>query len=112
MKTTQDIRTDFENICNEIAQLQLSKEQSFELALAILEEYGKYNRGAEAVNSRANGKGSNLPATEGQKNALSKFRVKFAESITKDEASALLDKAIAEAEERKKGRLSAPSFPK
>jgi|GEM_PF-1840650 len=92
MKTTQDIRIDFENIRNEIAQLQLSKEQDFQLALAILEEYGKYNRGNEAARARTNGNNSNnsKPISQKQKEYLQDLGVNEMPATSR-EASALIE---------------------
>lgn len=109
MKTTHDIRTDFENIYNEIAQLQLGKEQNFQLALSILEEFGRYNRGAEAANSRTNGNGNgnDKPPTEKQIKFLQDLGIKNIPATSK-EASVLIEE-----HSNKKGRFPARSpFPK
>jgi len=111
MKSTQDIREDFVSISNEIAQLQLGKKQSFELALVILEEFGRYNRESEAVNSRASGSNySNKPTSAEQRKFLLDLGAKEEEiPATSSEAS----KMIAELKRNGKGRQkTAPSFQK
>ncbi len=109
MKSTQDIRIDFENISNEIAQLQLGKKESFELALVILEEYGSYVRGSEAAKARANSSnGNDKPTSEEQKQYLIDLGAKEEEiPATSREAS----KKISEL--KGNGRvIPARSFPK
>jgi hypothetical protein len=109
MKSTQDIREDFVNISNEIAQLQLGKKESFALALVILEEHGRYSRGNEAANSRANGSNySNKPTSAEQRKFLLDLGAKEEEiPATSSEAS----KMIAEFKRNSKGRqATAPSF--
>ncbi|MDP2930366.1 MAG: hypothetical protein Q8N56_02035 [bacterium] len=105
MKNTQEIREDFVSISNEIAQLQLGKKESFELALVILKEYGRYNRESEATNSRTNDNNEN-PITEKQMNFLRDLGVtEFPK--TSSEAS----KKISELRSNSKGRqATAPSF--
>ncbi len=105
MKNTQEIKADFEKAIAEIPQLQgLNTSDRVQIAIALLREYGKYNRGEAMSTAKANGNGNQvMPATDKQKNALSKFGVKFSDTITKSEASDLLDKAITEAQ-NKKGR--------
>lgn len=104
MKSTQDIRIDFENIRNEIAQLHLSEEHSFQLALAILEEHGRYVRGSEAANSRANGN-NDKPISEKQAKFLQDLGVKELPK-TSSEAS----KKISELKGDGKGSYSARPF--
>jgi hypothetical protein len=109
MKSTQEIREDFVSISNELAQLQLGKKESFELALVILKEYGRYSRGNEAANSRANGNGSNnnKPTSKEQKQYLLDLGAKEEEiPATSREAS----KKIEELKRNGKGRYPAPSF--
>jgi len=102
MKNTQEIKADFEKIFQEVSAIQsLSTTDKIQVAIAVLQELGKYNRGEAMSTARANGN-NNEQATEKQKNALSKFGVKFSDNITKSEASDLLDKVITEA--KNKGR--------
>lgn len=108
MKSTSDIREDFVAITSEIAQLQLGKKESFELALVILEEYGRYNRGNEAANSRVrNNKGNNKPTSEEQRQYLLDLGAKAEEiPATSSEASQLIEKLKA----NRKGSYPAPFF--
>lgn len=114
MKTTQEIKSNFEQILSDVIKIQgLPVESATQVATAILQESGKFER-TEMLNSNGrngNNSNGNGPATEKQKSALAKFGVKFEDSITKGEASYLIDKAITEARSRK-GRASAPSFQK
>ena len=105
MKTIQDIKTDFESAFAEVKSIQsLDADDKVMVAITILEQYGKYNRGEAMSTAKANGNGNQvMPATDKQKNALSNFGVKFSDTITKSEASDLLDKAITEVQ-NKKGR--------
>jgi hypothetical protein len=101
MKTIQEIKADFEKAVAEVPQMQgLNTSDKVQIAIALLREYGKYNRGEAMSTAKANGN-NNGQATEKQKNALSKFGVKFEENISKAEASALLDKVITESKNRK-----------
>ena len=92
---------DLSTALEEIPVIQgLNTSDRVNMAIALLKEYGKYNRGEAMSNSKTNGNGK-VPATEKQKTALFKFGVKFSEDITLAEASAMLDKAIADSKERK-----------
>jgi len=105
MKNIREIKIDFENVFAEVSAIQgLSASDKVQVAIAALQELGKYSRGEAMSTAKANGNGNQvMPATDKQKNALSKFGVKFSDTITKSEASDLLDKAITEAQ-NKKGR--------
>lgn len=105
MKTIQEIKADLTMALEEIPVIQgLNTSDRVQMAIALLREYGKYNRGEAMSTAKANGNGNQvMPATDKQKNALSNFGVKFSDTITKSEASDLLDKAITEAQ-NKKGR--------
>jgi hypothetical protein len=109
MKTIQEIKTDLETAIAEIPAIQgLNTSDRVNIAIALLREYGKYNRG-EAMSTGRNSNNRDMPATDKQKNALSKFGIKFLEDISKGDASDLLDKAITESKNRK-GGFSARSF--
>ena len=100
MKGIQEIKADFERAIAEISAIQgLNTSDRVQIAIAMLHEYGKYNRGEAMSTGRNNN--TNTPATDKQKNALSKFGIKFSDNITKSEASGLLDVAIEDSKTRK-----------
>ena len=100
MKSIKEIKMDLAMALEEVPVIQgLNTSDRVQMAIALLKEYGKYNRG-EAM-STARTSNNNGQATDKQKNALSKFGVKFEESISKAEASDLLDKVITESKNRK-----------
>jgi hypothetical protein len=105
MKTIQEIKADFEKAITEVPVMQgLNTSDRVQIAIALLREYGKYSRGEAMSTGKNNGNGNQvMPATDKQKNALSNFGVKFSDTITKSEASDLLDKTITEVQ-NKKGR--------
>jgi len=104
MKNIREIKVDFENVFAEVSAIQgLSASDKVQVAIAALQELGKYSRGEAMSAGKTNGNSNSMPATEKQKIALGKFGVKFAENITKAEASDLLDKVITESQ-NKKGR--------
>ncbi len=101
MKSIKEIKMDLSMALEEVpSNPGINMSDRVQMAIALLKEYGKYNRGEAMSNSKTNGN-SEAPATEKQKSALYKFGVKFSEDITKAEASAMLDKAIADSKERK-----------
>ncbi|MDD5670238.1 MAG: hypothetical protein PHN49_01225 [Candidatus Omnitrophica bacterium] len=111
MKSIKEIKMDLAAALEEIPVTQgLNTSDRVQMAIALLSEYGKYNRG-EAMSNKANGT-SQEPATEKQKFALEKNGVDFSENITKSEASALLDKVMPQAKSISRGRFPARSFPK
>jgi hypothetical protein len=92
-KTIQEIKTDFERAFAEVSGiLGLSAADRVMVAIAVLEQFGKYNRGEAANTARMNGNGNN-----GSDKPISEKQVKFlqdlgAESIPKTsrEANALI----------------------
>ena len=108
---TAKIKEQFESILADVMKINgLSIEQATDVAKVILQEHGKFRRTEMLSQARqsngngySNGNGSNgnQPATDKQKEALKKWRVSFADSITKDEASRLLDEAIEKKNARK-----------
>ena len=101
MKSIKEIKMDLAMALEEVPVTPgQNTSDRVQMAIALLHEYGKYNRGEAMSNGKTNGN-SEAPATEKQKSALYKFGVKFSEDITKAEASAMLDKAIADSKERK-----------
>ena len=101
MKSIKEIKADLAMALEEVPVTPgQNTSDRVQMAIALLHEYGKYNRGEAMSNGKTNGN-SETPATEKQKSALYKFGVKFSEDITKAEASAMLDKAIADSRERK-----------
>ena len=97
METAQ-IKTEFDQIiAEEMKTNGLSIEQATDVAKVILQESGKFKRtemlNHSTQNGNSNGNG-NAPATEKQKEALKNFRISFPDSISKGEASKLLEEAI------------------
>lgn len=110
MKSIKEIKIDLSAALEEIPVIQgLNTSDRVNMAIALLKEYGKYNRG-EAMSNKANGN-SQEPATEKQKFALNKNGVEFNDNISKAEASALLDKVMPKDNGNTRGRFSARSFP-
>ncbi len=101
MKSIKEIKMDLSMALEEVPNTPgINTSDRVQMAIALLKEYGKYNRGEAMSNGKTNGN-SEAPATERQKSALFKFGIKFSEDITKAEASTMLDKAIADSKERK-----------
>ena len=93
MKSIREIKVDFESAFAEVsAILGLSAADKVMVAIAILEQFGKYNRGEAANTARMNGNGNN-----GSEKPASEKQIKFlqdlgAENIPKTsrEANALI----------------------
>ncbi len=93
MKSIREIKVDFESAFVEVSAIQgLSAADKVMVAIAILEQFGKYNRGEAANTARMNGNGSN-----GSDKPASEKQIKFlqdlgAENIpkTSKEANALI----------------------
>lgn len=126
-----EIKNEFEQILSDVLKINgLPIEEATQVAKVILQESGKYkrtimmneakqnNNQQTALNNNGNGNnnGGKAPATDKQKNAMDNCGIEYSEDITKAEASALLEKAIAEIESKrnsrnKKGGLAtAPSY--
>jgi hypothetical protein len=101
---TAKIKEQFESILADVMKINgLPIEQATDVAKVILIESGKdrrtamiqskQNGGNPVTGNGSNGNG-NQQATDKQKEALKKWRVSFADNLTKDEASRLLDEAI------------------
>lgn len=104
MKNIQEIKADFGKAFAEVSTIAgLSVTDTIQIAIAVLQEYGKYSRGEAMREGKDNGNNKDMPATEKQVSALNKFGAKFPETITKAEASELLDKLIVEAKKKKGG---------
>lgn len=115
MKQIQEIKSDFEQILSEVIKINgIPIESATQVAQVILQESGKFQRTEMMNNARlksngnANNNNGGQPATFKQKNALDNFGIKYSEDITKAEASALLEKAIAEAKKKRGGVITAP----
>lgn len=100
METAQ-IKTEFDQIiADEMKTNGLSMEQAVDVAKTIMQEAGKFkrtemmNHAKQHGNGTANGNG-NASATDKQKELLKKFNVSFADSLTRSEASKLIEEAIA-----------------
>ena len=117
---TQDIKEQFIQILSELRNIQgLKDESAVQVAQVILVEVGKYRRtellrdkkssnNGYYSSSQSSENGSSQPATEKQKNALTRFGIDFSDDITKAEAYELLDKAFEKLDNRKKvGREAA-----
>ena len=56
MKNTQEIKADFEKIFQEVSAIQsLSATDKIQVAIAVLQELGKYNRGEAMSTAKTNG---------------------------------------------------------
>ena len=92
MKTIQEIKTDFEQAIAEIPAIQgLNTSDRVNIAIALLREYGKYNRGEAMSTAKANGNGNN-------DKPISEKQIKFLQDLgvtelpkTSREASALIE---------------------
>ena len=97
---TQEIYQQFEEILSELRDIQgLPAESVVQVAQVILAEAGKDRRTEllrEARMNNNNGSERNgiQPATERQKNALTRFGIEYSDDITKSEAYELLEKAF------------------
>ena len=105
MKTTQEIKTEFLQVLNEV--FMGVKGITLDLAITattqIIQESGKYTRQEVAIKSGNSAVNNSEPATDKQKYALEKNGVEFSEDITKTEASALLDKVMPKRNSNTKG---------
>ena len=93
MKSIREIKVDFESAFAEVSAIQgLSAADKVIVAIAILEQFGKYNRGEAMNTAKMNGNGNN-----GSEKPASEKQIKFlqdlgAENIPKTsrEANALI----------------------
>lgn len=107
MKTTQEVRNEFEQILSEVKNINgVMPESAVQIATAILHESGKFQRTQMLQGSNQNNRNNNQPATDKQKDYMKQLRVNFDDNITKAQASDEIEKAKAE---KKKGRVSPAS---
>lgn len=103
MKTIQEIKTDFQRTFAEVSTIPgLTVTDTIEIAIAVLREFGKYNRGEAANTARMNGNGNNgseKPASEKQIKFLRDLGVAVKQGMTSKEASTLIEQS-----RNKKGR--------
>lgn len=111
MKTIQEVKSEFERTFQEVSAIQgLSATDRIQVAIAVLQEYGRYSRGEAANTARANGNSNNndKPASPKQIKFLQDLGILVEPGITSKKASELIEA------NKGKGRASAPSpsFPK
>jgi len=95
MKTIQEIKSNFEQILEEVIKINgLAVESATQVATAILQESGKFER-TEMLNGNNGNRSSNgKPATFSQKRALRNLGIKYNNNIDKTEASKLIEQAV------------------
>jgi len=97
MKTTQEVRNEFEQILSEVKNINgVMPESAVQIATAILHESGKFQRTQMLQGSNQNNRNSNQPATDKQKDYMKKLGIKFSDDITKAQASDEIEKAKTE----------------
>lgn len=108
---TQKIKTEFLQVLNDVFMgvKGMTLENAITTTTAIMQESGKYARQEVAMKSGITAGNISEPATEKQKFALRKNGVEFSDSITKAEASALLDKVMPKDNGNERGRFPARS---
>jgi len=97
MKTIQEIKTDFQRAFAEVSTIPgLTITDTIEIAIAVLREFGKYNRGEAANTARMNGNGNSSyngsngkPISEKQRKFLQDLGVTEIPATSR-EASALI----------------------
>ncbi len=106
MKTTQEVRNEFEQILSDVSRISgITSDSAVQVATAILRESGKFQRTQMLQNRNTGNRNSNQPATDKQKDYMKQLGINFDDSITKAQASDEIEKATAE----KKGRVSPAS---
>lgn len=96
MKNLKEIKTDFESAMAEIPAIQgLNTSDRVQIAVALLREYGKYQRGEAMNTAKANGNSNSneKPASEKQIKFLQDLGVLVKPGITSREASALIEQS-------------------
>jgi len=95
MKTIQEIKKDFESAFTEISAMQgLDASDKVIVAIAILEQFGKYQRGDAANTARANGNSNgngDKPASSKQIKFLQDLGILVEPGITIKKASELIE---------------------
>jgi len=76
-KTIEEIKTDFHRAFAAVSTIPgFTVTDTIEIAIAVLREFGKYNRGEAANTARMNGNGSN-----GSDKPISEKQVKFLQDL-------------------------------
>ena len=90
----QERKEEFKGIHEEVVKIDgLTTQETVEVSIAILQEAGK-DRRTELLGTRFNNNGNDSQsATYKQKNYLKRLGIKYTDTITKAEASELIDKA-------------------
>jgi len=114
MKTIE-IKEQFEQLLSDLKTIDgFTIDSAIQVAQTIVQESGKDRRtellnrekssnNGYCISSQSSENNGYQPATYRQKNALTKFGIQFSETITKSEASELLDKAFEKLDSNKKG---------
>ena len=104
MKTTQEIKTEFEQVLSEVSRINgMAAESAVQVATMILQESGKFQRTETMHNGRNN---NDKPATEKQIKFLQDLGILVEPGITSKKASELIEA------NKGKGRAFARPFPK
>lgn len=94
MKTIQEIKIEFQGVFAEISAIQgLSATDRIQVAIAVLQEYGRYSRGEAANTARANGNSNDndKPASPKQIKYLQALGVLVEPGMTIRKASELIE---------------------
>ena len=106
MKTTQEIKADFEQILSEVSKISgVTPDTAVQVSTVILQESGKFQR-TEIMHNGRNNNGNDKPATEKQIKFLQDLGIIVESGITSKKASELIEV------NKGKGRASARPFPK
>ena len=103
MKTTQEIKTEFEQVLSEVSRINgMTAESAVQVATMILQESGKFQRTETMHNGNSNG--NDKPASPKQIKFLQDLGILVEPGMTSKKASELIEV------NKGKGRASAPSF--
>jgi len=104
MKTTQEIKIEFEQVLSEVSKISgMTAESAVQVATMILQESGKFQRTETMHNGNSNG---DKPASPKQIKFLQDLGILVEPGITSKKASELIEV------NKGKGRASAHPFPK
>ena len=91
MKTTQEIKTDFEQILSEVSKISgVTQDTAVQVSTVILQESGKFQR-TEIMHNGRNNNGNDKPATPKQIKFLQDLGILVEPGITSKKASELIE---------------------
>jgi len=91
MKTTQEIKADFEQILSDVNKISgVTPDTAVQVSTAILQESGKFQRTA-ILNSNGNNNHSNKPASPKQIKFLQDLGIDVEQGLTSKQASELIE---------------------